>query len=57
MLSSTEILSFIKENRSCLREHFHCHEIVLFGSFTRNEQTDESDIDILGLNRFSNQWF
>ena len=47
MLSSTEIISFLKDNRSYLREHFRCHEIGLFGSFARNEQTDESYIDIL----------
>lgn len=47
MLSSGEILHFLKENKSYLREHFHCSEIGLFGSFARNEQTDESDIDIL----------
>ena len=27
--------------------HFHCSEIGLFGSFARNEQTEQSDIDIL----------
>ena len=47
MLSCTEIISFLKDDKSYLREHFHCHEIGLFGSFARNEQTDESDIDIL----------
>jgi predicted nucleotidyltransferase len=47
MLSSSEILQFLKENKSYLQKHFHCSEIGLFGSFARNEQTDESDIDIL----------
>ena len=47
MLSSNEIIQFLKENKLYLREHFHCSEIGLFGSFARNEQTNESDIDIL----------
>lgn len=47
MLSSNEIIQFLKENKSYLREHFKCSEIGLFGSFARNEQTEQSDIDIL----------
>ena len=47
MHSSNEILQFLKENKSYLREHFHCSEIGLVGSFARNEQTEQSDIDIV----------
>ena len=47
MLTSNEIIQFLTENKSYFREHFHCSEIGLFGSFARNEQTDGSDIDIL----------
>ncbi len=47
MLSSNEIIFFLKENKSFLRKQFYCTEIGLFGSFARNEQTKESDIDIL----------
>ena len=47
MLSSNEIIQFLTENKSYLRKQFHCSEIGLFGSFARNEQTDQSDIDIL----------
>lgn len=47
MLSSQEIIHFIKENKSYLREYYHCEEIGLFGSFARNEQKDDSDIDLL----------
>ena len=47
MLSSAEIINFLKENKSFIKDRFHCTEIGLFGSFARNEQTDESDIDIL----------
>ena len=47
MLTSDEIISFLAENKTHFRAHFHCSEIGLFGSFARNEQTNESDIDIL----------
>lgn len=47
MLSSNEIIFFLKENKSYIKKHFYCTEIGLFGSFARNEQTKESDIDIL----------
>ena len=47
MLSSHEIIQFLKANKSYFRTHFHCSEIGLFGSFARNEQTEDSDIDIL----------
>jgi predicted nucleotidyltransferase len=47
MLTSDEIIGFLGENKLYLKNHFHCIEIGLFGSFARNEQTDKSDIDIL----------
>ena len=47
MLSSAEIINFLKANKPYIRNRFHCSEIGLFGSFARNEQTDKSDIDIL----------
>ncbi len=42
-----EILYFLKENKEYFREHFYCSKIGLFGSFSRNEQTEKSDIDII----------
>ncbi|MCF8397581.1 MAG: nucleotidyltransferase domain-containing protein [Bacteroidales bacterium] len=47
MLSSAEILKFLKENKHYFKTHFNCTEIGLFGSFARNEQSEKSDIDIL----------
>ncbi len=47
MLSSNEIINFLRENKIDIKDRFHCLEIGLIGSFARNEQTDESDIDIL----------
>lgn len=38
---------FLTENKKLLKTHFFCAEIGLFGSYARNEQTNESDIDIL----------
>jgi predicted nucleotidyltransferase len=47
MLSSAEILDFLKKNKPVLKEKYHCDQIGLFGSFVRNDQSDSSDIDIL----------
>ena len=47
LLSSDHIIGYLKENNAYLKKHFHCSEIGLFGSFARNEQTKDSDIDIL----------
>lgn len=47
MLSSEEIIDYLKKNKSFFQENFYCSEIGLFGSFARNEQSEKSDIDIL----------
>ncbi len=47
MLTSFEIIQYLKKNKSFLQKKFYCDEIGLFGSFARNEQTENSDIDIL----------
>lgn len=47
MLTSEEIIRFLKENKKNIQEQFHCREIGLFGSFARNEQNPESDVDIV----------
>jgi len=41
-----EIFDFIRKSRSQL-ELFGVNKIGIFGSFVRDEQTEESDIDIL----------
>jgi uncharacterized protein len=46
-MTATEIILFLKENKPFLSEHFYCNEIGIFGSFARNEQNENSDIDIL----------
>lgn len=47
MLSSEEIIKFLKDNQLYLNQNFSVNEIGLFGSFARNEQKENSDIDIL----------
>ena len=47
MTSSEEILKFIKQNKSLLKEQFHVVRIGIFGSYARGEQHVNSDIDLL----------
>lgn len=47
MYNQNQILEFISENKSYLKERFHVTRIGLFGSFARKEQTEHSDIDLL----------
>jgi hypothetical protein len=47
MLNKTSILNFLSDNKLLLRERFHVEKIGIFGSFARNEEGPESDIDIL----------
>jgi predicted nucleotidyltransferase len=47
MLTRTEILSYLHENKTIFQDQFAVRKIALFGSYARNEQTDQSDIDIL----------
>ena len=47
MLQKEEILSFIRQNKKLLEDRFSVEKIALFGSYARDEQTDQSDIDLL----------
>ena len=47
MDNNDEIVDFIRQNKSYLKEHFHITKIGVFGSFARNEHTKDSDIDII----------
>jgi predicted nucleotidyltransferase len=47
MLSKSEIMAFLEQNKEYFFAHFHVEQIGVFGSFARDEQTEESDIDIL----------
>ncbi|MBI3958976.1 MAG: nucleotidyltransferase family protein [Chloroflexi bacterium] len=47
MKSVEDIRRILRTHRSELKERYHVEEIALFGSYARNEQTPESDVDIL----------
>jgi uncharacterized protein len=47
MITQEEILTKLKEIKPVLYRDFAVKEIGLFGSFSDNSNTDESDIDIL----------
>ena len=37
----------LKKNEGAIREKYHVRKIGVFGSFARNEDKEESDVDIL----------
>jgi len=45
-MTKNDILSFLKEKKQFLQHHYGVLSIGLFGSYARDEYTDESDIDI-----------
>ncbi|MCF8370948.1 MAG: nucleotidyltransferase family protein [Bacteroidales bacterium] len=47
MIQENEILDKLRELKPTLQKEFHISEIGLFGSFSDNTNTKESDIDIL----------
>ncbi len=47
MDTKKDILDFLKQNRMYLSNNYHISKIALFGSFVKNKQNDDSDVDIL----------
>ena len=47
MLTQHDVLSFLKAHLEELHQKFDIRQVGLFGSFARNEQTLNSDIDVL----------
>jgi predicted nucleotidyltransferase len=47
MTRKQEILAYLVNNKELFYEQFNVIKIGIFGSFARNEQTENSDIDIL----------
>jgi predicted nucleotidyltransferase len=47
MLNRTDIITFLSNQLPELEKEYNISKIGLFGSFARNEQTNNSDIDIL----------
>ncbi len=46
-VTKESILDFLRKNKTLLKKEFDVDNIMLYGSYARDEQTDESDIDIL----------
>ena len=46
-LSKREIINFIKEEKTFLKENFGVLNIGLFGSYARDQHNQDSDIDFL----------
>ena len=47
MITLDEIKSILVNNKSRLSDQFGLTELAVFGSYSRNDQNEESDIDIL----------
>jgi uncharacterized protein len=47
MKTLDEIKQWLVLNKSALQEHYHVRELGIFGSYIRQEQTENSDIDVL----------
>ena len=47
MKTKDQILTFLVQNKKLLRDRFHIIRIGLFGSYAREEQKPDSDIDLL----------
>ena len=45
-MTKDEILTFLKDKKAYLQQHFGVISIGLFGSYARDEAWEESDIDI-----------
>jgi uncharacterized protein len=47
MLTQEDILAFLKQNKTTFEKDFNIAKIGLIGSFSRDQQTDASDIDLI----------
>jgi uncharacterized protein len=47
MLQQNDIIGYLKDNKELFHKQFNIDKIGIFGSFSRNEQTETSDIDII----------
>jgi predicted nucleotidyltransferase len=45
-MTKVEILNELFKHKSYLQEHFEVEKIGLFGSYAKDKQTEQSDIDI-----------
>ncbi|RLD66735.1 MAG: hypothetical protein DRI95_06105 [Bacteroidetes bacterium] len=47
MLTKEEILQYLFENKELFKTKYNITKLGVFGSFARDEQTEDSDIDII----------
>lgn len=47
MVNRAYILNYLKSNKSYFKEKYNIIKIGIFGSYSRDEQTEKSDIDII----------
>jgi predicted nucleotidyltransferase len=47
MTNKEDILKFLKQNKHKIQNDYKVNKIALFGSYARDEATENSDIDIL----------
>ena len=47
MLQKQEIVTFLSKNKELFRKKFDITKIGIFGSYARNEQKENSDIDVI----------
>lgn len=47
MITKEHILPFLKDQKALFAKEFHVVKLGLFGSYARDEQSEESDIDVL----------
>jgi predicted nucleotidyltransferase len=47
MVNQTQLLRYLSENKQDIKQKYRLKKIGIFGSYARNEQTPESDLDLL----------
>ena len=47
MINQTQILDYLSANKQNISQKYHLKKLGIFGSYARNEQTPESDLDLL----------
>ena len=47
ILKQNIILNYLSENKHKISRKYHLTKLGIFGSYARNEQTSESDLDLL----------
>ena len=47
MIMQSQILQFLSVNKQTISRKYHLKKMGIFGSYARNEQTPESDLDLL----------